>query len=222
MLKQSAMHEANSKILLQIAAKEVGTQEDPPGSNNVKYLKEAGVGPTAWCVAFVWWCFKKAGFSAALYGGKKVFYCPNVYNWAKENNLLLPINKGRPGDIILFDWEPNGVPNHVGLIESVEGSVYHTIEGNWRNMVCRVNRPMNNGVFAVIRPDYGDPPPPELQAAELTAVPEVYTVAAGDTLFTIAQRYLGDGRRWHEIAAANNNLDPRKVSVGMKLKIPVK
>lgn len=38
-----------------------------------------------------------------------------------------------PGDIIFFDWEPNGEPNHVGIVEAVEDGIVYTIEGNSSN-----------------------------------------------------------------------------------------
>lgn len=48
----------------------------------------------------------------------------------------------------------------------------------------------------------------------------VYTVRAGDTLSEIAQRELGSARRWQELVAANPGLDPARLHVGRKLRIP--
>jgi LysM repeat protein len=47
-----------------------------------------------------------------------------------------------------------------------------------------------------------------------------YTVRSGDTLWAVAQRFLGAGQRWREIAAANGILDPRRLAVGTRLVIP--
>lgn len=52
------------------------------------------------------------------------------------------------------------------------------------------------------------------------AEPRSHTVAAGETLYAIAQRYYGDGSRWPEIAEASGVRDPRKLQVGQKLTIP--
>jgi cell wall-associated NlpC family hydrolase len=41
------------------------------------------------------------------------------------------------GDIIFFDWEQDGVSDHVGIVEYVEGEVVHTVEGNTSNSVAR-------------------------------------------------------------------------------------
>jgi nucleoid-associated protein YgaU len=45
-------------------------------------------------------------------------------------------------------------------------------------------------------------------------------VQKGDTLRSIARRELGDERRWKEIASANPNVDPNKLSIGARLKLP--
>lgn len=45
-------------------------------------------------------------------------------------------------------------------------------------------------------------------------------VQQGDTLWDIAQRTLGDGSRYMEIAEANGIADPNRLSIGQQLKIP--
>jgi hypothetical protein len=35
-----------------------------------------------------------------------------------------------PGDIIFFDWESDGLADHVGIVEKVENGLIYTIEGN--------------------------------------------------------------------------------------------
>lgn len=51
-----------------------------------------------------------------------------------------------------------------------------------------------------------------------------YTVKAGDSLWTIATKLLGNGARWNEIYQANRNVisNPSLIHVGMKLRIPPK
>jgi hypothetical protein len=49
-----------------------------------------------------------------------------------------------------------------------------------------------------------------------------YTVAKGDTLWSIAASRLGDGNRWRDIATLNQLSDPDDISVGQKLKLPAK
>jgi LysM repeat protein len=47
-----------------------------------------------------------------------------------------------------------------------------------------------------------------------------HTIAAGDTLSQISQRYYGTARRWQEIVDANPGTDPAKLHVGKTLVIP--
>lgn len=39
------------------------------------------------------------------------------------------------GDLVFFDWDLNGVPNHVGFLVSYQNGVIETIEGNNRGTV---------------------------------------------------------------------------------------
>ena len=59
------------------------------------------------------------------------------------------------------------------------------------------------------------PPPPP--------APIIYVVQRGDTLRSIAARFLGDERRWREIFEANRAQisDPNRIRTGMELVIPV-
>ena len=54
-----------------------------------------------------------------------------------------------------------------------------------------------------------------------TPTETVYTVKAGDSLWAIAEKYLGDGRRYTEIVAANG-LKSTTIYAGNTLKIPAK
>lgn len=47
-----------------------------------------------------------------------------------------------------------------------------------------------------------------------------YTIQRSDTLASIAKRFLNNGRRWPEIAAANRWLNPNKIFPGMRIKLP--
>lgn len=57
------------------------------------------------------------------------------------------------------------------------------------------------------------------------SVPKTYTVQEGDSLWKIAQKYLGNGSRWNEIYTYNNNKsiiggNPNLIKAGQVLAIP--
>lgn len=114
--------------LISCARGELGVKESPPNSNRVKYCTEYGV-VTAWCVIFVWWLFRKCGLSALLYDGKKVASCSVLLGWAKAKKQW--VTKGyHPGDLLIYDWNGDGKPEHIGICVSVSSGKVTAIEGN--------------------------------------------------------------------------------------------
>ena len=142
--------------VLNMARSQLGTSENPSGSNNVKYNTEyygSAVSGSAypWCCVFVWWVFKECGLSNLFYGGQKTAYCPTAVSWFK-NQGLWHTSGYQPGDVIFFSWKNNGVADHVGIVESVNGSKVTCIEGNAGNAVSRIVRSSN--ILGVGRPSY--------------------------------------------------------------------
>ncbi len=66
------------------------------------------------------------------------------------------------------------------------------------------------------------PPPPasEPMPREPGSVPQMYTVKTGDSLWTIARRFYGDGNKYVHIVQANNLNETRRIYAGMRLVIP--
>ena len=54
------------------------------------------------------------------------------------------------------------------------------------------------------------------------AAPSTYTLAAGDTLWSVAQKFLGNGARWPEIQKLNGITDAeiKRLQIGRVLKLP--
>lgn len=114
--------------LISTARKYIGVKESPPNSNKCIFTQMYGV-ITAWCVIFVWYLFAECGASKLLYDGKKVASCSVLMGWAKSNKLW--ITKGyKPGDLLLYDWNGDGKPEHIGICTAVSGSTLIAIEGN--------------------------------------------------------------------------------------------
>lgn len=83
-----------------------------------------------WCAIFVSWVADQCGYIDAGVI-PKFAYCPEGANWFMEHGQW----HGRdytpaPGDIIFFDWESDGIADHVGIVEYVENDMIYTVEGN--------------------------------------------------------------------------------------------
>ena len=83
-----------------------------------------------WCACFVSWCADQAGLiqKGAV---SKFSLCTAGVDWFQEKGKWqsggnVPI----PGTIIFFDWNHDGSSDHVGIVESCDGTTVHTIEGN--------------------------------------------------------------------------------------------
>ncbi len=64
--------------------------------------------------------------------------------------------------------------------------------------------------------------PTSKKATKSNSGPRVCTVQKGDTMRSIARRELGDERLWKEIAGANPSVDPNRLAIGARLKLPGK
>lgn len=53
-----------------------------------------------------------------------------------------------------------------------------------------------------------------------TPLPATHTVAQGESLWKIAEKYFQSGYNWIDIAQANNLADPESIEVGQSLSIP--
>lgn len=92
-----------------------------------------------WCAMFVSWCADQCGYLDAGVLPKMEGVRPYV-DWFIERGQW----QGRdyepsPGDIIFFDWESDGLADHVGIVEKVENDLIYTVEGNYGDR-CVENR----------------------------------------------------------------------------------
>ena len=101
------------------------------GMGGTKPRAYCGMSGGAWCNAYVCYAFNQAGQRKLFYGGKKVTYCPTSIQWCRANLAEIPLYLAMPCDIIYFDWQPNGTPDHIGLVKvhRTTTSVF-THEGN--------------------------------------------------------------------------------------------
>ena len=72
-------------------------------------------------------------------------YCPTGINNFKANNQWQNgAVEPKSGAIIFFDWDGDGVSDHMGIVEKFERNTVHTIEGNSGDMIARRNYKKNS------------------------------------------------------------------------------
>lgn len=126
---------------IDVAISQIGVHEQPIGSNwgqdVQKYLNSVGLNtPNSWCMAFVYWCCKEADPNTPLVKTAGV-----LSQWQKID----PKYKHKfPMETDIFIQDHGYGLGHCGFIESIEGDILHTIEGNSNNDGSR------NG-YAVVR-----------------------------------------------------------------------
>lgn len=139
----------NNTQLLKIAEKYLG-------QGGATFRKFCGLpSNAAWCNAFVCYIFYEGGDAKLYYGGKKVTYCPTSIKWCQANLAQIPIYLALPMDVIYFDWESNGIPNHIGFVrERKSDQEVYTIEGNTSGgIVAKKTRPVKY-VCGCFRPHF--------------------------------------------------------------------
>lgn len=152
-----------STELVAAAKREIGTCENPPNSNKVKYNtwmyngKEVEGSQYPWCAAFVSWLFRDNQILC-----KKTASCADMLAWFEKKGQLVKVP--HPGDIVFFKFSTNNRrTNHVGIVESVDGKAIYTIEGN-TSLTSNDNggkvmlRKRTGGMVAYARPLYSDTP----------------------------------------------------------------
>ena len=122
---------ATAEQVLKIAQSQIGYKESPKNSNKTKYGKAYGMNGQSWCAIFVWWVFNEAGCPELFFGGKKSAYCPTIADFYIAKKQTVSKGSGKPGDIVLFDWNHSGASDHIGIIEKKNSDgTYTCIEGN--------------------------------------------------------------------------------------------
>ncbi|WP_276799182.1 CHAP domain-containing protein, partial [Fannyhessea vaginae] len=171
-LSDTPSAETLKRWLLKTAAGEIGYEalKDPEaGSKYGRWMAEKTDtpwlrGPSTrvwWCAIFVSWCFDQAHVS---WDALPSYNCDQIYSRALndgKSQILSDVHDCQPGDIVLYNFLGGTGFQHIGIIESNNGSTITTIEGNTSsgeagsqhagNGVWRRTRPFTH-VRAIIRP----------------------------------------------------------------------
>lgn len=106
------------------------------GSPNA-FTKWYGFGnqAVAWCAIFVYYCLAHCGGANLMAGCKNKAYCPTIWNWAKAKGYAHSSSStAKMGDLVLFDWQKDGVCDHIGfVIKDLGNGKVQTVEGNTSN-----------------------------------------------------------------------------------------
>ncbi|MEJ2857293.1 MULTISPECIES: CHAP domain-containing protein [unclassified Saccharothrix] len=128
------------RTILAKARGELGTRENPPGSNRNPY------GPTAaWCSSFATAMWRKAGVDIPL-----LPFTGDVFRWGQRNGKAYTnLQQVRPGDVLLFGTGPQSTATskHIGIVEKVHGGTVTLIEGNSGDSVRRNTHKLSSATF---------------------------------------------------------------------------
>lgn len=130
------------QAIVKAAAKEVGNV------GGEKFWRWYGFkGHVHWCACFT-------SFIAAECGCIQSGICPKsalVDDWVsfykKQHRWARGDYIPHSGDFIIFDWEGDGSPDHIGIVESCDGKTLYTIEGNSRDVCKRKTYARGSGLI---------------------------------------------------------------------------
>jgi LysM repeat protein len=159
-----------------------------------------------WCAMWVSFVARNAGSGADV---GEFASCPAWVQWFKKHSRFG--SKPVVGALAFFDWNGDGIADHVGIVSKIGASSIKTIEGNTRvqgtlNHVAEQTRKRST-VLGYGYPKYLDAPA------------RVHVVAKGDTLVKIAQAYQTSWRRIYDANRSVIGKDPKLIKPGQRLSI---
>jgi hypothetical protein len=151
---------ATALDVLNVARSQIGFREGAKNSN--PYGTWSGVPNAPYCAMGVSWCFAQVGLSHLIAAQtiKGFSFNPSALHWFQAQRMVVNKMQALPGDLVFFDWNGDGVVDHVELIEAASVGGLTTIGFNTGNP----NDPTQEGcwrlhrnylfVMAIVRPKY--------------------------------------------------------------------
>lgn len=126
------------------------------GNGGSVFRSYCGLGKSdPYCNAFVSYIFYKTGNKSLYCEGRKEVYCPHSIKWCYDNLANIPPYLALPMDVVYFDWELNGTPNHIGFArERKSADVLLTLEGNTSGGKVDSKSRNTKYIQAVFRPHF--------------------------------------------------------------------
>lgn len=175
-------------------------QKPLPVGYKVKYTDE-------WCATFVSAVAVKLGYTDII---PPECSCLRMIDLFKAQGIWVEDENRTPntGDIIMYDWQDNGIgdnrggADHVGIVEKVSGGKITVIEGNYKNGVNRRTLSVN-GLY--IR-GYGVPKYDKETAEKPASTPTSTTTPKGETTVNIELTVLKKGAKGEQVKALQRML----------------
>ena len=179
---------ATALDVLNVARMQIGFHEGV--SNENPYGDWYGVPNAPYCAMGVSWCFAQVGLShlIAAQTPKGFSYNPAALPWFQRQVLVVNKMSMQMGDLVFYDWNSDGVVDHVEICEAASPGGFTTIGFNTGSP----NDPTKEGcwrvhrnylfVMAVVRPKYPVPLKPTTSIA--TSKKATAGVAVGATALT--------------------------------------
>lgn len=152
---------ATALDVLNVARTQIGFHEGVNNSN--PYGIWYGVPNAPYCAMGVSWCFAQVGLShlIAAQTVKGFSYNPTGFAWFQRQGMVVNKYAGLPGDLVFFDWNGDGIVDHVELLEAAAPDGLTTIGFNTGNPNdpkgregCFREHRAYFYVMAIVRPKY--------------------------------------------------------------------
>ena len=82
----------------------------------------------AWCAAFVSAIAELSGCGKRCYPDCNVNYMVKTYR--KNKRFTKKLSRAAAGDYVIYEWNRDGIPDHIGLLVAIDGYSLTVIEGN--------------------------------------------------------------------------------------------
>ena len=124
------------EILLDLARGYIGVEQFDSRHNTMVSIYNSGKSSYSgyrvstyddWCDIFVSSMYQHSGLIDLI---DKEAYVPQHILLMKNKGIWIGKSTPQPGDVITFDWNIDGVADHIAIVEKVEGDRVITIEGN--------------------------------------------------------------------------------------------
>lgn len=215
--------------IISTAKSQIGTCEPDGDDKYIKVYNEltgAKFGmDVAWCAIFVTWVMYMCGVAknvvtrfASCTAGMKWFIKQGRWKNAKAYcGTYTPV----PGIPVFFSKAHKLVdPSHVGIVTKVCPPYIYTVEGNTSDAVHERKYLLNDPyIIGYGVPAYVNDTKESPKNTDTSTEYQTVEVKKGDTLWGIAEKYLGSGSRYREIMSLNS-LTSVTIHPGLVLSIP--